>query len=89
MLIRSFRIFAATVICLSFVAASIAQTNPVSLTNKRSKHIAIRNAVVVAGSRLARIEWTIGNGEPLSIPTITAEIRQMISDAKRSRSAKP
>jgi cytosine/adenosine deaminase-related metal-dependent hydrolase len=46
----------------------------------------IRNGKTVRGGG---IEWTIRDGVPFHVPTISAEIRQMVADAKRSRSVKP
>ena len=50
MYLRLLNIFAALIICLSFITSSIAQTNPASFSGKRLKRIVIRNAIVVDGS---------------------------------------
>ena len=47
---RLVNIFAALVICLSFITSSIAQINPASFSGKRLKRIVLRNAIVVDGS---------------------------------------
>ena len=50
MYLRPLNIFAALIICLSFITSSIAQINPASFSGKRLKRIVIRNAIVVDGS---------------------------------------
>jgi len=46
----------------------------------------IKNGQAVRGGG---IEWTIRDGVPFHIPTISAEIRQMVADAKRARTVRP
>ena len=46
----------------------------------------IKNGKVARGGG---IEWTIRDGVPFHVPTISAEIRQMVADAKRARPANP
>jgi hypothetical protein len=74
---------------LSFAAASIAQTNPMSFSGKRLKRIGIRNAMVDDGNGKPASNRRSAMAYRSTIPTTSAELRQMIADAKRSRSAKP
>jgi hypothetical protein len=46
----------------------------------------LKNGKVARGGG---IEWTIRDGVPFHVPTISAEIRQMVADAKRARPANP